>query len=112
MYTIIKVPDDLASMAREVPTRRVEGHLDAIAVNVGLNRADDIVHCRLTPADPDHVPMPDDLADALDAAGRRDAYERRPASERRRLLAPIENAARPETRHRRLRDLIAALPVD
>lgn len=134
VYTIIKVPDELAALAREKSTRRVAGHLDEIAVNVGLNRADvtpetfiyagsgllkrlgarpgDVVHCRLAPADPDLVPVPEDLAHALEAAGRRDAFERKPASERRRLLAPIESAARPETRHRRLHALIASLPVD
>ena len=134
VYTIIKIPDELAVLAREASTRRVEGHLDEIAVNVGLNRADvipetfiyagsallkrlgaragDVVRCHLAPADPDLVPVPEDVAHALEAAGRRDAFERKPASERRRLLAPLESAARPETRHRRIRALIASLPVD
>ena len=59
-------------------------------------RAGDVFACTadLAPADPDLVPVPEDVAHALEAAGRRDAFERKPASERRRLLAPLESAAR------------------
>jgi|GEM_PF-3978631 len=87
VYTVIKVPNELAARAGRESTRRVEGSLDGLAVNVGLNRADvipdtfvyvgsglqqrlgvragDVVRCVLAPADPDHVPVPDDVLDAL-----------------------------------------------
>lgn len=134
VYTVIKVPNELAAWAGRESTRRVEGSLDGLAVNVGLNRADvipdtfvyvgsglqqrlgvragDVVRCVLAPADPDHVPVPDDVLDALKKAGRRNAFERKPASERRRLLAPVEGAARPATRERRIAALVASLPAD
>ena len=132
VYTVIKVPDELAARARAHPTRRVEGTVDEVAVNVGLNRADvvpdtfiyvgtglqrrlgaragDVVTCALAPADPDHVPLPGDVLDALERGGRRAVFEARPAAERRRLLAPIEEAARAETRQRRIAALVTTLP--
>lgn len=134
VYTIVRVPDELASRARAESTRRVEGSIDDVGVNMGLNRADviadtfvyvgsslqrrldrgpgDVVQCRLAPADPDHVPLPDDVAEALEDSGRRDAFESRPAPERRRLLVPVEGAARAPTRERRIAALIAQLLAD
>lgn len=134
VYTIVRVPDALALRAREESTRRVEGSIDDVAVNVGLNRADviadsflyvgsslqrrlgrkpgDVVQCRLAPADPDHVQLPEDVAVALEDSGSRDAFESKPAPERRRLLVPVEDAALPATRERRIAALIAQLPVD
>ncbi|MGZ5400682.1 MAG: YdeI/OmpD-associated family protein [Nocardioides sp.] len=134
VYTVIKVPDELAAQAGRESTRRVEGSLDGLVVNVGLNRTDIIpdtfiyvgrglqrrlgvragavVRCVLAPADPDHVPVPDDVLDVLEDAGRRDAFERLPAPERRRLLVPVEGAARPATRERRIAALVDSLPAD
>ena len=112
VYTILKVPNRLARAAASESTRRVEGTINGVSVNVGLNRADvitdafiyvgkpmlrrleaaagDVVDCVLAPADPDHVPVPDDVATALDDAGRFDAFERLPAPQRRQLLVPVE----------------------
>ena len=126
-YTIVKVPDGLAHAATLARTRRVDGTVDGVAVNVGLNRADvieetfiyvgkpmlrrlgaalgDVVDCDLAPADPDHVPVPGDVMDALEGSGQKDAFERLPAPRRRQLLVPVEAAARPETRARRIQDL-------
>jgi Bacteriocin-protection, YdeI or OmpD-Associated/Domain of unknown function (DUF1905) len=134
VYTVIKVPDELAARAKGESTRRLQGTLDGLAVNVGLNRADvipetfvyvgsglqqrlgvragDVVQCVLAPADPDHVPIPDDVLEALAEAGRRDAFERLPAPDRRRLLMPVEAPGRPATRVRRIAALIAALPAN
>lgn len=132
VYTVIYLPDDLVAEAARASTRRVEGTIDDMPVNVGLNRADvtpetfvyvgsglqqrlgvrpgDVVRCVLAPADPDHVPVPEDVIAALETAGRRDVFERAPASQRRRLLAPVEGAARPATRERRIAALVASLP--
>lgn len=134
VYTVVRVPDELAARARRASTRRVEGSLEGIAVNVGLNRADvipetfvyvgsglqrrlgvragDIITCVLTPADPEQVLVPDDVLVALDEAGRRAAFERKSAPEQRRLLVPVEGAARPATRERRIAALVASLPAD
>ena len=133
VYTVVKVPDELAARARRESTRRVEGSFDGLAVNVGLNRADvipetfvyvgsglqkrlgvragDVVRCVLAPADPDHVPVPDDVIVALEEAGRLDAFERKPAPVRRRLLVPVEGAARPATRQHHIAALVASLPA-
>lgn len=115
-------------------TRRAEGTIDEVAVNVGLNRADvlptsfiyvgkslqrrvgvtpgDVVRCRLRPADPDEVPIPEDVRRALADAGRLGAFERRTSSERRRLLQPVDDAATPSTRQRRTAALLDSLPPD
>lgn len=131
-YTILKVPTGLARAATVASTRRVEGTINGVEVNVGLNRADviddtfiylgkptlrrldaalgDVVDCVLRPADPDHVPVPDDVVTALEQAGRSDAFARLRPAQRRQRLVPVEAAARAETRARRIRELVATLP--
>jgi hypothetical protein len=133
VYTIIRVPSELYARAAQERTRRCAGTINAVEVNVGLNRADvipdafiyvgkqmlkhveaapgDIVECVLGPVDPDVVPVPDDVRSALREAGREDAFERLPAAQRRRLLAPVEGAARAATRARRIEELARALPL-
>jgi len=130
-YTIVKVPDSLTRAARLSRTRRVEGTVEGVEVNVGLNRADpieesfiyvgkpmlrrlgaapgEVVDCALAPAHPDHVPVPDDVAEALEDGGRVDAFERLPAPQRRQLLVPVEAAVRADTRARRIDDLLRTL---
>lgn len=134
VYTILRADEGLAAAARGAGTRRVEGTIEEVSVNVGLNRADvipdafiyagrslqrrlgatpgDVVRCRLRPADPDDVPVPDDVRRALADAGRLDAFERRTPPERRRLLQPVEDAATPATRQRRTAALLESLPSD
>lgn len=131
VYTVIRLDASLEAAARAQRTRRVEGTVEDLEVNVGLNRADvipdafayvgkglqrrlgvtpgDVVRCRLRPADPDHVPVPPDVRDALTDAGLLDAFEARPPAERRRLLQTVEEAARPETRRRRIDALLRDL---
>lgn len=132
VYTIVRLDTALAQAAAERGTRRVEGTIDDVEVNVGLNRADvlpdpfmyagkallrklgttpgDVVRCRLRPADPDHVPLAEDVRDALADAGRLVVFESRTPAERRRLLQPVEDAARPDTRRRRVAALVEGLP--
>lgn len=133
-YTVIKIPEELAVRARVGSTRRVEGTVNDVPVNVGLNRSDvtpdtfvyvgkglqqrlgvsagELVECVLGPADPDHVPVPADVLAALEDAGRREPFERKSAPEKRRVLASIEEAMRPATRARRISALIESLPPD
>lgn len=89
-YVIVVLPEALADAASGARTRRLEGTLDDVEVNVGLTRLDrvgpyfcagpalrrrlgvdvgDAVRCRLRPADPDRVPVADDVASALEGAG-------------------------------------------
>ncbi|OLR92612.1 hypothetical protein BJP25_21420 [Actinokineospora bangkokensis] len=131
IYTIVYLDDTLHEAVAAAATRRVEGHLDAVAVNLGVNKADvaprpflyvgaalqrkldagtgDIVTCRLRPADPDHVPVPADVEAALNAAGQYDTFTRRRPAQRRQLLQPIEDAALDATRLRRIQALVRAL---
>lgn len=131
-YTVLYLDDLLEDAVVAAATRRVEGYLEAVPVNLGVNRADvalrpfmyvgaalqrridaragDVVACRLRPADPDHVPVPADVQAALDAAGRDASFTRCRPAERRRLLQPIEDAAHASTRRRRIEALVRALP--
>ncbi len=134
VYTIIRLDQALVTAAMAAGTRRVEGAIDDVPVNVGVNRADvlpdafmyvgtglqrrlgarpgDVVACRLRPADPDEVPLAADVHRALADADRLDAFQRKRPPDRRRLLQPIEDAARPETRQQRIAALLRSLPPD
>jgi hypothetical protein len=134
IYTILRVNRSLEEAARAAGTRRVEGTIDDVPVNVAVNRADvlpdafiyagkplrrrlgarpgDLVHCRLRPADPDDVLLAEDVNRALADSGRLAAFERRRPGERRRLLQPIETAVTSETRRRRIAALLGSLPPD
>lgn len=134
VYTVLRLEQALAAAAKSFETRRVEGLIDGVQVNVGVNRADvipdafmyvgkalqrrigagpgDLVHCRLRPADPDDVPLPDDVHAALADAGRLDAFRRRSPAQQRRLLQPVEDAVRPATRQQRTADLVRSLLPD
>ncbi|HWI32712.1 MAG TPA: YdeI/OmpD-associated family protein [Lapillicoccus sp.] len=54
-------------------------------------------------------PMPDDVAEALRAAGVHDAYRERPAYQRNDYLAWIARAEKDETRRKRLRQMVREL---
>jgi hypothetical protein len=132
VYRIIRLDQALEEAAKIAGTRRVEGTIEGVPVNVGMNRADvyphafvyagkgllrrlgarpgDAVLCRLRPADPDDVPVPDDVHAALGEYGRLDAFRGKPPAEQRRLLQPIEAALRPQTRQQRITALVSSLP--
>jgi hypothetical protein len=132
IYTIIRLEKALERAAKAAGTRRVEGTIDDVPINVGVNRADvlpeafmyagkglqrrlgvrpgDVVSCRLRPADPDEVPLADDVHRALADADRLDSFQRKRPADRRRLLQPIEDSARPETRQQRIAALLRSLP--
>jgi uncharacterized protein YdeI (YjbR/CyaY-like superfamily) len=54
-------------------------------------------------------PMPDDVAQVLDARGLRAAYDARPPYQRNDWLGWIAGAKRPDTRARRLESMLAEL---
>lgn len=134
VYVILRLKRSLENAASSARTRRVEGTIGDVPVNVGVNRADvlpdafmyagkalqrrlgarpgDVVHCRLRPADPDDVLLADDIHRALADAGRLTAFERKTPAERRRLLQPIEAAVKPQTRQQRTTALLRSLQPD
>lgn len=134
VYTVLRLDETLEAAAKEAGTRRVEGTIEDVAVNVGVNRADvipdafmyvgkslqrrlgsrpgEVVRCRLRPADPTTVPIADDILQALSAAGLLAAFQRKTPAQRRRLLQPIEEAATSATRQRRTAALLSSLPPD
>jgi hypothetical protein len=134
VYIILRLKRALENAVSNARTRRVEGTIEDVPVNVGVNRADvlpdafmyagktlqrrlgarpgDVVHCRLRPADPDDVPLADDIHRALVDAGRLTAFERKTPAERRRLLQPIEAAVKPQTRQQRTTALLRSLQPD
>ncbi|MPQ99092.1 hypothetical protein GB931_14410 [Modestobacter sp. I12A-02628] len=134
-YTVLYLDDLLEDAVAAAGTRRIEGTIEGVEVNLGVNRADvtprpfcyvgaalqrrlratagDVVTCRLRPADPDHVPLADDVRAALEEAGRLSAFQRRRPAQRRQDLQPIEDAARDATRRSRIEALVRSLaPTD
>ncbi|SDY62063.1 Bacteriocin-protection, YdeI or OmpD-Associated [Geodermatophilus africanus] len=131
-YTVLYLDHFLEDAVRAAGTRRVEGRIEGVDVNLGVNRADvvprpfcyvgaalqrrleaqagDVVTCRLRPADPDHVPLADDVRAALADAGRLGAFQSRRPAQRRRDLQPIDDAARETTRRARIESLVRSLP--
>lgn len=131
VYVVIELPPELVERAQHEATHRLEGFVDAEPVNVGVVRADvvpgaffyagkplrrrlgsrpgDVVRCRLRPVDPDVVPVPDDVREALAASGAEIAMSVLPPPTRRRLLMPIEAAATDSTRAARIDALVRQL---
>ena len=130
-YVVIRSPAALEESARACGTRRVAGTLDGVEVNLAINRAPvlseaflwagaslqrrlrleagDPVQGRLAPVDPSVVPLPDDVAAALHDPAVRAAWDQLTPAVRRQRLAPIEAAAKPETRARRIDEAVRAL---
>ena len=131
VYTLIRIPDGLVEEAKAVGTRRIEGTIDGIDVNLAITRAPvvdrpfvwagrsllrrigaeagAVVECRLRPVDDEVVPTPADVAARLAETGVLERWESLPPTERRSRLYPIESAGRPETRARRIDALVEQL---
>lgn len=130
-YTVLRVPGPLVDAAEAAGTRRVAGRLEEVEVNLALTRAPviddtfvwtgssllrrlllevgDPVAGWLAPVDPEVVPVPDDLAEALAAAGLRERWDLQSPTARRRQLVPIDGAATAQTRARRIEALLRDL---
>ena len=131
-YVVLRLPAAVVDAVAAAGTRRVAGTVDHVEVNLAVTRADviddaflwagavlrrrlggaapgDVVTCRLAPVDPDHVPVPRDVRDAVVAAGVEPALAALRPAELRQRLVPVEDAVRPATRARRVADLVASL---
>lgn len=130
-YTVLRIPLALVDAAEAAGTRRVAGELEDVTVNLALTRAPviddtfvwtgssllrrlrlevgDPLTGWLAPVDPDEVPVPDDLAEALATAGLRERWDLQTPATRRRQLVPIDGAATAATRARRIRSLLQSL---
>ncbi|QZY29291.1 YdeI/OmpD-associated family protein [Nocardioides coralli] len=127
-YTVLRVPPELVSAARDRGTRRVAGTIEGGRVNLALTTAPVIddhfvwfgrtlqrrlgvavgepVRAELGPVDPDVVELPDDVASALAEAGCRPAWDDLPAGRRRSLLYRVESAGTERTRRSRIAELV------
>ncbi|MGV8871741.1 MAG: hypothetical protein ACOH2Q_04390 [Rhodococcus sp. (in: high G+C Gram-positive bacteria)] len=135
-YAIVRIPAQLVEAATRWPTRRLDGSIDGLSLNLGINKADsglltdsfvyvgaglqrrlgvstgDLLSCEFEPVDPDLVPVPEDLTRSMEDAGCTPAWNRKRASERRRLLVPIDNAVRAQTRADRVARLVLQLTAN
>ena len=88
---------NLIGLRREVRERMAVAAGSEVDVRIDLDVA------------PREVTVPDDLAAALAAAGRRDAFDRLAYTHRKEHVAAVTDAKRPETRARRIAATVAAL---
>jgi len=95
----------IASMGGE----KVLGVLKAIREELRKSPGDEVVVTLVRDDTPRTVAVPDDLATALDAAGRRAAFEGLSYSHRREHVEWIEDAKRPDTRARRITETVDRL---
>ncbi len=132
-YTIVRLPAALVAAARAQGTHRLRGEIEGAPVNLAVTRApvvDDAfvyvgaallrrigagvgqpVTCRLAPADPDEVDLPEDVEEALAAAGLLAVWEQLRPGARRRRLVPVDGVVTPAARARRIRELLDALSL-
>ena len=131
VYTILRLPPDVVEALQRAGARRVEGEIAEHPVNLALTKAPVVdgvflwagksllerigivpgerVEIRLRPAPPDALETPDDVALALRQGEVADAWETLTPGKRRGLLYQINIAKRPDTRAKRIVNLIKAL---
>ncbi|MGP1355304.1 YdeI/OmpD-associated family protein [Roseicyclus sp.] len=128
-YTIVRLPPEVAAALGDA--RRVEGEFAEHPVNLAITRAPvvdgpflwagkslltraglvpgQVFEARLRPAPDDAVETPQDVLNALRSGGVLDAWEALTPGRRRGLLYRIDTAKRPETRAKRITELVNAL---
>ena len=131
VYTILRVPPDVAAAFDRAGAGRVEGEIAEHPVNLALTKAPVVAgvflwagkslldrigivpgergEIRLRPAPPDDLTTPDDVLAGLWEQGRTDAWQALAPGKRRGLLSHVETAKRPETRAKRFASLIDGL---
>lgn len=131
VYTILRLPPDVAEALVRAGARRVEGEIAEHAVNLALTKAPVVdgiflwagkslidrigvrpgerVEIRLRPAPDDVVDMPADVTAALLSHGALGPWEALTPGKRRGLLYPVTTAKTAQTRTKRIANLIADL---
>ncbi len=131
VYTILKLPADIAAALEAAGAKRVEGEIKEHAVNLALSRAPvvdglflwtgkslldraeidpgEVFEVRLRPAPADEVECPDDLAAALHAAGRFEAWSALTPGRRRGMLYKLALAKTDATRAKRIVGIVDGL---
>ncbi|MEM9969329.1 MAG: YdeI/OmpD-associated family protein [Pseudomonadota bacterium] len=131
IYTILPIPDHIATALHDQGVRRVEIELNDHPFNLALTKApvfdgtfvytgkallkqagiepDESLDVRLRPANPDELDVPVDVVNAVQFGGVSAAWASLTVGRKRRLLHEINQAKRPETRQRRVEKLIAVL---
>lgn len=130
-YTILRLPDSVASALLAAGATRVEGEIAEHPVNLALSRAPEMdglflwagqslldrvgitpgerVEVRLRPASSDAVDTPEDLAAALRRADRTTAWEALTPGKRRSHIYQIGTAKTAATRDKRIAALVQGL---
>jgi hypothetical protein len=128
-YTIVRLPPEVATALGDA--RRVDGEFAEHPVNLAITRAPvvdgpflwagkslltraglvpgQVFEARLRPAPDDAVETPQDVLNALRSGGVLDAWEALTPGRRRGLLYRIDTAKRPETRAKRITEVVNAL---
>lgn len=130
-YTILRLPEEVALRLRAAGAVRVEGEIAEHPVNLALSQAPGVegsflwagqslrdrigiapgerVEVRLRPAAPDAVETPGELEAALHQAGLSGVWEALTPGRRRGLLYRLQTAKRPETRAKRVAEIVESL---
>ncbi|MEL6684187.1 MAG: YdeI/OmpD-associated family protein [Pseudomonadota bacterium] len=131
VYTVLPVPDDIATELHAQGARRVEGEINDHPVNLALTKAPvfdgvflwagksllkevgispgEILDVRLRKADDAAVEVDDDIVLALRQGEATDLWAALTPGKQRGLLHSIKTAKRPETRAKRIHAMIAGL---
>ena len=130
-YTVLSIPEDIASTLKDEGAKRVEIELNDHPFNMALTKSPampgtfvyagksvlhsaDIspgeeIEVRLRKADPDLVEVPSDVMVAIRGADLSNAWAALSAGKQRSLLHTVNTAKRMETRAKRIAKLIADL---
>jgi hypothetical protein len=127
-YTVIRLPADAVRQWRAGKVKRLAGTIDGVDVDLAITtapviddafvwagasllrrieaEAGEVVRVVLAPTDADEVRVPDDITDAIEAAGANAPWNSLPPGHRRRLVYGVESARTAATRARRIDALL------
>lgn len=130
-YTVLPIPENIAAALKADAAKRVEIELDDHPFNMALTKSPvfagtfvyagktilrtaeispgEEIEVRLCKADPDLVEVPKDVMLAIRAASASDAWLALTAGKQRGLIHTVNTAKRPETRLKRIAQLISFL---
>ncbi len=134
VYTILRLPSEVANTLTDLGAKRVEGEINDVPVNLGLAKSPEVdglflwtgkslmqkldvtpgevLDIRLRPADPNVVEVAPDIEAALLRGAVLSEWDALTPGKQRGHLHQIESAKRPETRQKRILHLIDTLLKD